>query len=86
MAERVILTIGTKKGLFVAEAPKARSRFVLRGPFSPGVAVYSTLVDTRGTLARAQPSATGNDNDWLNEIHPNTGGYGKIAARLVRDL
>jgi hypothetical protein len=49
MAERVILTIGTKKGVFVAEAPKARRSFTLRGPFGPGVPVYSTLIDTRGT-------------------------------------
>lgn len=48
----------------------------------PGVIV----ADTRGTLVRARSTATGNDKDWLNEIHPNTGGYGKIAARLVRDL
>ncbi len=48
MAERVILSIGTKKGLFVAEGAKARRSFALRGPFSPGVAVYSTLIDTRG--------------------------------------
>jgi hypothetical protein len=47
MPERVILTIGTKKGLFVAEAGKARGKFSLRGPFGPGVAVYSTLIDTR---------------------------------------
>ncbi len=48
----------------------------------PGLVV----VDTRRTLERARPAATGNDNDWLNEIHPNTGGYRKFAARLVRDL
>lgn len=48
MAERLILSIGTKKGLFIAEASKARRRFELRGPFGPGVAIYSTLVDTRG--------------------------------------
>jgi hypothetical protein len=47
MPERVVLLIGTKKGLFVAEAPKARGRFSLRGPFSPGVAVYAALVDAR---------------------------------------
>ena len=47
MPERVILCIGTKKGLFVAEAPKTRRRFVLRGPFGPGVAVYAALIDTR---------------------------------------
>ena len=49
MANRVILCIGTKKGLFVAESPKTRRRFALRGPFGAGVAVYSTLIDTRGT-------------------------------------
>src|SRR6185503_3920335 len=49
MPERVILCIGTKKGLFVAEAPKARRSFALRGPFGPGVGVYSALIDTRGT-------------------------------------
>ena len=49
MANRVILSIGTKKGLFIAESPKPRRRFTLRGPFGPGVGVYSALVDTRGT-------------------------------------
>lgn len=39
-------------------------------------------VDTRGTLVRAATGATGNDNDWLNEIHPNSGGYRKIADRI----
>ena len=48
MPERVILTIGTKKGLFVAEGSKTRRSFSLRGPFGQGVAVYTTLVDTRG--------------------------------------
>src|SRR5437762_2635927 len=49
MADRIILSIGTKKGLFVAESPKARRRFALRGPFGAGVAVYAALADTRGT-------------------------------------
>ena len=49
MPERVILSIGTKKGLFVAHAAKGRRRFSLRGPFGTGVAVYSTLIDRRGT-------------------------------------
>ena len=31
MADRVILTIGTKKGVFVAEAAKPRRSFALRG-------------------------------------------------------
>jgi len=49
MAERVIVCIGTRKGLFVAEGGKGRRRFALRGPFGEGVAVYSALIDTRGT-------------------------------------
>lgn len=47
MAERLLLAIGTKKGLFVAEGGKGRGRFALRGPFGPGVSVYSTLIDNR---------------------------------------
>jgi len=49
MSDRVVLGIGTKKGFFVAEAAKTRRRFELRGPFGPGVSVYSTLIDGRGT-------------------------------------
>ena len=47
MPDRVLLTIGTKKGVFVAESAKTRGRFELRGPFGPGVPVYSTLIDAR---------------------------------------
>jgi hypothetical protein len=49
MPERVLLTIGTRKGVFVAESAKTRKSFALRGPFGQGVSVYSTLIDTRGT-------------------------------------
>ncbi len=49
MADRIILTIGTKKGVFVADAAKPRRSFALRGPFGPGIPVYATLIDTRGT-------------------------------------
>ena len=56
MADRVMLTIGTKKGVFVAEAGGARRTFALRGPFGPGIPVYATLVDARGT-PRGSPTA-----------------------------
>ena len=49
MADRVILTIGTKKGVFVAEGARPRRRFTLSGPLGSGAPVYSTLIDTRGT-------------------------------------
>jgi lysophospholipase L1-like esterase len=40
------------------------------------------VINTRNTLVRANPTEGGNSNDWINEIHPNLGGYRKIAARL----
>jgi len=46
--QKVILTIGTKKGLFVAQSSKSRGKFDLRGPFGQGIPVYASLVDTRG--------------------------------------
>ncbi|MBI5432485.1 MAG: exo-alpha-sialidase [Planctomycetes bacterium] len=49
MPKRVVVCIGTRKGLFVAESAKPRKRFELRGPFGSGVAVYSAMIDTRGT-------------------------------------
>ncbi len=49
MTDRIVICIGTKKGLFVAESSKTRRRFELRGPFGQGVAVYSTLIDNRTT-------------------------------------
>jgi hypothetical protein len=49
MAERLLLSIGTKKGLFVAESNAARTHFELRGPFGPGVGVNATLIEDRGT-------------------------------------
>ena len=49
MAERILVAIGTKKGVFVAEAAKSRKRFQLRGPFGSGVSVYAAMIDTRST-------------------------------------
>lgn len=47
MADRLVISIGTKKGAFVAESSKTRESFTLRGPHGAGVSVYSTLIDTR---------------------------------------
>ena len=49
MPERVILSVGTRKGLFVAEAARDRGGFDLRGPFGAGAPVDATLIDRRGT-------------------------------------
>jgi lysophospholipase L1-like esterase len=40
------------------------------------------VVDTRDLLTRAKLGVTGNSYDWMNEIHPNSGGYRKIAREL----
>jgi len=47
MPDRILVSLGTKKGVFVAESSRNRRRFTLRGPFGQGVAVYTTLIDTR---------------------------------------
>ena len=57
MPDRVLLTIGTKKGLFVAQAPGSRGTFTLRGPFGRGVDVYASLIDTRGKKPRIYASS-----------------------------
>ena len=57
MADRILVTIGTKKGVFVAESSSRRSRFELRGPFGPGVGVYTTLIDTRSKTPRVYASS-----------------------------
>ena len=62
MPERVVVTIGTKKGLFVAEGAKTRGKFTLRGPFGAGVGVYSTLTDLRGKTPTIYASSC---NAWF---------------------
>lgn len=57
MGKRVILCIGTKKGLFVGEAASGRRRFSLRGPFASGVSVYSALIDFRRSTPRILASS-----------------------------
>ena len=40
------------------------------------------VVETRNTLARAAPGTTSFSGDWANEIHPDTTGYSKLAAKI----
>jgi lysophospholipase L1-like esterase len=39
------------------------------------------VIDTLGTLTRATLDWDGESGDWLNEIHPNPGGYSKLAGK-----
>jgi lysophospholipase L1-like esterase len=45
------------------------------------------VVDTCGsTLTPAAAGSTGDNADWVNEIHPNAAGYDKLAAKLGQQL
>ena len=48
MADRVILSVGTKRGLFLMESGKSRKRWTTTGPFLKGWAVHHAMIDNRG--------------------------------------
>lgn len=43
-------------------------------------------VPTDGTLSPADPAATGDSGDWINEIHPNRSGWKKLAKVWYQTL
>ena len=49
MARRVILSVGTKRGLFLLESGRPRRRWKVSGPFLKGWSVPYAVIDTRGT-------------------------------------
>jgi hypothetical protein len=49
MADRVVVCVGTKRGLFVLDSDRTRDRWALRGPYLKGWPVYHATVDARGT-------------------------------------
>jgi hypothetical protein len=49
MADKVVLCVGTKRGLFVFESDAKRGTWTLRGPWLKGWSVNHATVDTRGT-------------------------------------
>ncbi len=49
MADKIILSVGTKRGLFLLESGKRRGRWNIRGPFLKGWSVNHAMIDTRGT-------------------------------------
>lgn len=38
------------------------------------------VIDSRGVLTPAPAESTGEESDWLDEIHPSTAGFDKLAA------
>ena len=49
MAKRVIVTVGTKRGLFLLESGTGRKQWKVTGPLLKGWAVPYAVLDTRGT-------------------------------------
>lgn len=47
MADRVVVCAGTRKGLFLFESDRSRSRWKVRGPLLKGWQVYHAVVDVR---------------------------------------
>ena len=47
MADRVIVSVGTKRGLFVFESSAKRREWKQRGPFLGGWHIYHAVLDTR---------------------------------------
>ena len=48
MAKRVILSVGTKRGLFLLESGTGRKRWKITGPLMKGWTVPYAVIDTRG--------------------------------------
>ncbi len=48
MVDKVILSVGTKRGLFLLESSKRRDRWTTRGPYLKGWTVQHAMIDIRG--------------------------------------
>ena len=59
MASRVVVAVGTKKGLFVLEGSTSAKRLELRGPFFPGMPINAAMIDRRSKTPKvlAVPSS-----------------------------
>lgn len=44
---------------------------------------HLVVINTLDTLTRADPGTKGDSKDWANEIHPNAGGYVKLARKKL---
>src|SRR4026209_1726834 len=59
MASRMVVAVGTKKGMFVLEGNTGAKKLEVRGPFFAGTGVNAILIDKRGKTPRivAAPSS-----------------------------
>lgn len=44
------------------------------------------VAKTCGTIMRAELNTSGNSNDWLNEIHPNSKGIEQLAEKINQEI
>lgn len=58
MAKRVVLSVGTKRGLFLLESAKPRKRWTVRGPYLKGWSVPYAMIDTRSKTPRLHAAGT----------------------------
>lgn len=58
MAEKIVLSVGTKRGLFLLESPKRRTKWTIKGPFLKGWAINHAMIDTRSSTPRLHVAAT----------------------------
>jgi hypothetical protein len=49
MADKVVVCVGTKRGLFLFESSPKRRDWKMRGPFLDGWQIYHAVIDVRGT-------------------------------------
>jgi len=42
------------------------------------------VVNTQDTITPSAPGETGNSGDWMNEIHPDSNGYKKLATKIAK--
>lgn len=49
MADKIVLSVGTKRGLFLLESSTRRRKWNVKGPFLKGWSVHHAVIDTRGT-------------------------------------
>ncbi|MCW8131599.1 MAG: exo-alpha-sialidase [Planctomycetota bacterium] len=49
MADRVVVTVGTKRGLFLLESNARRKDWKVEGPYLKGWQIYHAVLDARGT-------------------------------------
>jgi len=68
MAERLLILLGTRKGAFILEADRTRSRFALRGPFCEAWPISHVIADpASGTIYAAGGNAWFGPAVWKSD-------------------